>query len=135
VQLLTLLAGAVVALSAFYLLGFGAVAVAGPTRALRFLKHFASTLRLHVLELLVRMVVGAAFVGYAPHMPFGSAFYTLGAVLVVTTLALAVLPWRWHQRIAQASVPAVEPYLRLVGIASLAAGAFVLWALAAGVTG
>lgn len=49
-QLLTLLAGAVVALSALYLLGFGAIAVAGPARALGYLQHCASTLGLHVLE-------------------------------------------------------------------------------------
>jgi uncharacterized protein YjeT (DUF2065 family) len=135
VQLLTLLAGAVVVLSALYLLGFGAIAVAGPARAFGYLQHFASSLRLHVLELLVRIAVGAAFVGYASQMHFGSIFYTFGGILVLTTLALAVIPWRWHQQIAQTSVPAVEPYVRLIGIASFAAGAFVLWALAPGVTG
>ena len=91
-QLLTLHAGAVVALSALYLLGFGAIAVAGPARAFGYLQHFASTLRLHVLELLVRIAVGAAFVGYASQMHFGSLFYTFGGILVVTTLALAVIP-------------------------------------------
>ncbi len=125
-------AGVLVALSALYLLGFGATAVASPDRAFGYLRHFASTLRLHVIELIGRIVVGAAFVGYASHMPFGAAFHAFGGVLVATTLGLAVMPWRWHQRVARSSVPAIEPHLRLIGIASLAAGAFVLWAVAAG---
>ncbi|HEV2149277.1 MAG TPA: hypothetical protein VGR37_17880 [Longimicrobiaceae bacterium] len=125
---MTLLAGAVVVLSAAYLLGFGVVAVAGPARAFSYLRRFASTLPMHVLELLVRFVVGAAFVGYASRMQFGGVFHTFGGILVITTLGLAVVPWRWHQRVAQTTVPAVERYLPLMGAASIAAGVFVLWA-------
>jgi uncharacterized protein YjeT (DUF2065 family) len=75
---------------------------------------------------------GAAFVGYASRMQFGGVFHAFGSIVVVTTLGLAVIPWRWHQRLARTSVPAVEGHLRLIGIASIAAGAFVAWAIARG---
>ncbi|MDQ3605100.1 MAG: hypothetical protein M3418_02765, partial [Gemmatimonadota bacterium] len=121
----TFLAGAMVVLAALYLLGFGVLAVAAPARASEYLHGFAGSFRLHVLELIARLIVGAAFVGYASHMPLGGVFYTFGLVLVITTLGLAVLPWRWHQRFAQTSVPAAVHWLPFLGIASIAAGAFV----------
>lgn len=126
----TLIAGAVVLLSAAYLLGFGTIAVVDPARAGSYLTRFAGSVRLHVLELLVRFAVGLAFVGYASHMQFGRAFEAFGAVLLVTTLALALLPWRWHRRFAETSVPAALPYLPLIGVVSIIAGAGVVWAVA-----
>ena len=127
--MVTSLAGAVVMLAAAYLLGFGVLAVTGPARVFSRLQRFASTVRLHVLELLVRFVVGAAFVGYASQMQFGGVFRAFGSMLVITTLGIAVVPWRWHRRVAQATVPLVERYMPLMGMASIAAGAFVVWAV------
>lgn len=126
----TFLAGAGVMLAAFYLVGFGAIAVVVPSRASRYLHGFASSASVHLLELVARLTVGAALVGYASDMRFGGAFHILGLTLIITTLGLAVLPWRWHQRFARAAVPAVRPYLPAVGIVSIAAGAFVFWAVA-----
>jgi uncharacterized protein YjeT (DUF2065 family) len=126
----TFLAGALVVLAALYLLGFGVLAVVVPARASRYLYGFAGSIRLHVLELIARLVAGVAFVGYASHMKFGGAFHTFGLILIITTLGLAVLPWRWHQRFAQYSVPAAARCLPCPGILSIAAGALVCWAVA-----
>jgi uncharacterized protein YjeT (DUF2065 family) len=134
-QMATFLAGAGVMLAALYLLGFGVLAVVVPARASGYLQGFASSMRLHVLELIARFAVGAAFVGNASHMQFSGTFHIVGWVLVATTLALAVLPWHWHQRFAQASVPAAVRYLPFMGIVSIAAGAFVCWAVAKAVVG
>jgi uncharacterized protein YjeT (DUF2065 family) len=133
--MVTFLAGAVVLVAALYLLGFGVVAVAVPARATEYLHGFASSFRLHVLELIARFVVGTALVGFASHMQFGRAFTVFGVVLVLTSLGLAVLPWHWHQRFAQTSVPAAVRYLPLIGILSIAAGTFVCWVVARAVVG
>ena len=128
----TLLAGAVVSLAGAYLLGLGVLAVAAPSRASRFLGGFAGSLRLHLLELLARLLVGVAFAGYASHTRLGGVFHAFGWILVVTTLGLAVMPWRWHRRIAETSVPAVVRFLPWMGGASVIAGALVLWAVVGG---
>ncbi len=127
----TLLAGAIVLLTAIYLLGFGILAAAAPSRASAYLRGFASSARLHAVELLVRLAAGLALVGYAPHMRLGGAFRAFGWIIVVTTLVLAVLPWRWHRRFAEKSVPAALRFLPLIAVASIAGGAFLLWAVAA----
>jgi uncharacterized protein YjeT (DUF2065 family) len=92
--------------------------------------HLPGSMRAHVLELVICLAAGAAFLGYASRMQFTGAFHLLGLVLIMTTLGLAVLPWRWHRRFAQLSVPVANPYLPLIGIVSIAAGAFVFWAVA-----
>jgi uncharacterized protein YjeT (DUF2065 family) len=130
-----ILAGAVVVLAAFYLLGFGALAVVVPARASVYLHGFARSAGVHVLELVARVGVGAAFLRYSSHMEFSGVFQFFGLILIITTLVLAVLPWRWHQRFAQTSVPAARPYLREIGIMSIAAGVFVFWAAANGFAG
>jgi uncharacterized protein YjeT (DUF2065 family) len=134
-ETLTRFAGAVVVLSAAYLVGFGVLAIARRSSAIRYLRRFASTFRLHILELCVRCAIGAAFIGYASRMQLPGVFRAFGIVLVATTLGLALIPWRWHQRIAQATVPRVERYLPLLGIAAVAAGVFVLWAVTARLLG
>jgi uncharacterized protein YjeT (DUF2065 family) len=132
---MSLLAGLVVLLAGLYLVGFGLSAVLVPARTSAYLHGFASSLRLHLLELSVRLVVGVAFIAYASRMSLGGTFHVFGVILVVTTVGLALLPWRWHQRIARASVPAAARFLPLLGMIAVAAGAFVVWALARGSTG
>jgi uncharacterized protein YjeT (DUF2065 family) len=131
----TSLAGAAVVLAGLYLLGFGALALLAPSLAARHLLGFASSLRLHALELALRMLAGLAFVGYADQVHFAGIFHAVGLVLVLTTLGLALLPWRWHQRVARSTVPATLPYLPWLGLVSLAAGGFVCWAVASAAVG
>jgi uncharacterized protein YjeT (DUF2065 family) len=68
-------------------------------------------------------------------MRFGSAFAVAGWVLLLTTAALALVPWRWHRAFARRAVPYATSHLALVGAASLVLGALVLAAaLTAGAT-
>jgi hypothetical protein len=124
------LATAVVLLAGLYFAGLGAVALAAPALARRFLLGFARSRALHYLELTVRLVVGGAFLLCAPGMRFPLAFTIFGWTIVLTTVGLVLVPWRWHRRIAQQAVPRALHYLPLLGVASLLLGGFVLCALA-----
>lgn len=126
------LASLLVLLAGLYLLGLGVVSLADPARATRFLLGFAGSARAHYLELALRLAVGAAFIWRAPHLLFPGLFSLFGWVLAITTAGLFLVPWRWHQRFAQSSVPHALRHLRLLGIASLALGGFVLLAAARG---
>ena len=53
-------------------------------------------------------------------------FLGFGWILVVTTIPLLVLPWRWHHRLAQRIVPPFLGLLPLVGLCSMIAGAAIL---------
>jgi len=131
-SLIEVLALAAIVLAALYLLALGAASLVAPARASRFLLGFASSQPIHFVELSLRLVVGAALVLYAPQMFLPSAFNLFGWVLLVTTVCLLLVPWRWHHRFAQYAVPRVTRHIVLVGLASLVIGGFILAAVARG---
>ncbi len=112
----------VVLFAALYLFALGATALVRPDEARRFLGGHATTPQLHFTELALRILAGAAFVVTAPRMVFTSLNLLLGWVLIVSSVALALLPWRLHQRFAAWSVPQATQYLPLIGIASIVGG-------------
>jgi uncharacterized protein YjeT (DUF2065 family) len=131
-SILETIALAVVVLAGLYLLALGVASLAAPTLANRFLLGFAGSQSVHYAELLVRFVVGVAFVFYAPRMFLSVAFNGFGLILLVTTTALLLVPWPWHHRFAQQAVPRATRHIRFIGIASLAVGGLILAAVVHG---
>lgn len=121
-----------VLLAGLYLVGLGAAALVSPQRARSFLSGFAQSAFVHYLELSVRLVVGAALVFYAPQMKSASLFAAFGWIVVLTTLGLFVVPWKWHRRFAAWSVPQATRNMSIFALGSLAAGIFVLVSLLLG---
>lgn len=124
--MLETLALGIVVVAGLYLCALAAVSIFAPSRARSFLLGFATSQRLHFIELLVRIIVGGAFVIYAPSMFLPSVFGFFGWLLVGTTAGLILLPWQWHQRFAQYAVPRAIRFLPLIGLCSLALGLFIL---------
>lgn len=127
-----MLASIAVLLAGLYLVGLAAVATVSPQRAKVFLSSLASSAFAHFLELFVRLVIGAALVVYAPQMKFTRAFVVFGWVLVVTTIGLFTVPWRWHHRFATWSVPLATRNMPLLAIGSFAGGVLVLLSVVLG---
>ncbi len=117
----------VVVLAGLYFVVLSAVILAAPARASSFLAGFASSATTHYVELLVRWLVGAAFLIQAARVPLPAAFSAFGWLLLVTTAGLFLVPWRWHRRFALRVVPHVLRYCSLVALVSLLIGGFVLW--------
>lgn len=130
--MIEILASAIIVLAALYLLGLAVASFLAPSRAARFLNGFAGSARVHFLEMLARLIVGGAFVVHAPHMLYPNAFLLFGWVLVVTSIILLLLPWRWHHRFAQKFVPPITRHVWLIGIVSLPLGGVVLFAVLRG---
>lgn len=124
------LATAMVFLSGLYLLALGVLSLLRPAQASRFLLGFATSARAHYFELVLRMLVGFAFVVEAPNSRFELPFSVFGWVLIGSTACLLLVPWQWHHRFAQMAVPYAIRSLGLVAVASLALGACILAAVA-----
>jgi hypothetical protein len=103
--------------------------IVAPERIKRFFLGFATSSEKHYLEISIRLLIGAAFVISAPHARASLVFTIFGWVLLVTSVALLFLPWGWHHRFAQRSVPTAMRFLPVVAILSLVGGGFLLWAL------
>lgn len=112
----------VVLSTGLYLLVLGGSALLRPEFARRFLGGLATTRGRHFTELALRILAGAALISSAPRIAFTVAILLFGWVLVGSSIALSLLPWRLHQRFAAWSVPQAMPYLPLIGVASLAGG-------------
>ena len=127
--MLLIAAQATLLLVALYFLVLGAVSLVMPSRASSFLLGFATTSRKHYIELIARFLVGLALLTTAPRSSNSTALLAFGWLLLVTTGVMALVPWRTHQRFAQASVPRALRFLPLIGIASLAFGLGLAWAV------
>jgi uncharacterized protein YjeT (DUF2065 family) len=128
----TTLALVVVVLVALYMVALGAASLLVPDQARRFLLGFAGSSLVHFVELLLRIVAGAALVLYAPNMHFSTTFHLFGWLLLITSACLLLVPWRWHRRFAQHAVPLFTRYLFVIGLVSLSIGAVILFAVSRG---
>ncbi len=108
-----LFAPALVLFTGIALCALGILAMVRPALARAFLGGFASSPQTHVLEQAIRIAVGAALVIHAPNMAYSTAFTGFGWLLIGTSVGLLCVPWRWHRRFAQATVP---PVLRLLPV-------------------
>lgn len=124
-----ILTGGIILFTAAWLIGFAGWCVARPVSAAQFLHRFASTPRAHYTEQVLRLVAGLAIAMHAQLMPFLELFRIFGWLLVVTSMALMLLPWRLHQRFAQWAIPQAVRHLRLYALGSFLLGAVLAWAV------
>jgi hypothetical protein len=129
------LALAVVVLAASYLIGLAAASFLSPKLAAKFLDSFASSAGAHMAEMVIRLLVGWALVVYSPQMLYSFAFTLFGWVLVVTTVLLLLIPWRWHHKFAQVAVRPLTRRVWLFGVLSLPLGGIILFAVLGGSAG
>jgi len=118
-----------VAAAGLFFIALGSSALIAPCRASQFLLGFAGSPSRHYAELALRFLVGGCLVASAPRMLFPVAFSLFGWVLLTTTAALLLVPWRWHNRFAARTVPAALRFLPFVGVSSVALGGLVLVAV------
>jgi hypothetical protein len=125
-DLATLLAGLVVSTAGVLMIGFAGLVFARPALAARVLKLFASSARAHYIEQSLRIVFGAAIVVLSPAMWFETLFRVLGWAIVISSVALILIPWRWHHRFGALVLPELTRHIRLYAAAVCAFGVFLL---------
>lgn len=121
-----------VILAGMYMVGLALLIMIMPVQARDFLGSFASSAGSHLAELAVRMIIGTALILHAPRMTFSGLFLLAGWSVVITTIALAALPWRWHRRFAQWSVPLATRHMTFLAFGSLAVGLAILLSVIVG---
>jgi len=123
------LAIAVILLTAVYFIVLGLVAISKPAIAARFLLGFAENPAVHYLELLLRLAVGLALLHHSVDMVFSTAMELFGWILILSTLGLLIVPWRWHRNFAKKLVPYANQHLAIIGVISLCFGITLLWSM------
>jgi hypothetical protein len=128
-ELVSLLASIAVVASGILLIGFAVTAYARPELAESFLMSFARSARAHYLEQTFRLVMGASIVVLSPTMWQTAVFSVLGWSLVVTSIALMLLPWKLHHRLGEHVLPKLVRHLKLFAVGVFAFGALLLFAV------
>lgn len=126
---MTVISGMLVAASAGFLIGLAALIVVMPRRAERFLRSFASSAQAHYAEQTLRLVAGGAMVVFAPSMWYAQPFRIFGWLIVITAVALLLLPWRWHHELGKRVMPSVIRHMRLFALGALALGMFIFFGM------
>jgi hypothetical protein len=117
---------AVLTLFGMFLIALGLAAHFTRQRAIGFLSGFAQTPAKHYLELAVRALVASAFLQIAPKVGHTHLLAGIGWILLGTTIVLAVVPWRVHQRFAASAVPKAAQFISVIGVFALAAGSALI---------
>lgn len=59
----------------------------------------ASSARAHYVEQLLRLLIGTSLVVFSPAMWQGNVFWLVGWAIVVSSVALLLIPWQWHHQL------------------------------------
>jgi hypothetical protein len=60
-------------------------------------------------------------------MWYADLFRIFGWLIVVTTVGLLLLPWRWHHEVGKRVMPLVIRRMKLFALGALALGLFVFY--------
>lgn len=124
---MSLLAGIVVVAFGLFLIGLTGVVFAKPALAERFFMSFASSARAHYVEQAFRLLIGASLVVLSPAMWQANVFRVVGWIIVVTSVGLILIPWRWHHSFGLWVLPMVVRHMRLYAVGLFAFGALLLY--------
>lgn len=113
---------------AAYLITLGALIFTRPRIASGFLEGFVSSESINLLEAALRLIAGLAFIAVSPETKLPVALFGFGAVLAGSAVIMAFL-YRAHKRYTGWAIPFAKRILPLMGIAALAFGALIAWAL------
>ena len=124
---MTWLSGSIVVISGLWLVGLAAAILITPGRAERFLTSFASSARAHYTEQALRLLAGAGIIVFAPEMRFPNLFMIFGWLLVVTAAGLLLIPWQWHNRFGEWTIPLAIKYKKFYAVGAIVLGGFILY--------
>jgi len=87
-------------LSAFWLIVVGVFMLVHPHTALRYIGKFASTSRIHYLELVLRLIFGVSLIFFADLSKSPITLNLFGVILIGTTTILFFVPRKLHAKLA-----------------------------------
>jgi uncharacterized protein YjeT (DUF2065 family) len=85
----------------------------------------------HPFEVSSRLIAGGIFVAYAADSQFPLLFKTIGLVLLVVGLGLALTPPRLHKKFAVQSAQICKNYFRWIGMFSVVLSLALIYAATA----
>ena len=117
-----------VVVAGVWLIGLGVFMLVRPRQALVALSRMGGSPSVHIGEMAVRILVGAAMVLAAAGSRYPLAVMVIGGFLIVSAVILLVLPRRWHAAYSTwwaSRIPV--PAVRLIAPLSWVMGGALIW--------
>ncbi|MFN7128652.1 MAG: hypothetical protein ACK4OJ_06260 [Brevundimonas sp.] len=110
-----------------WLIVVGVFMAAAPRRALAVLAAMGGTPSVHFGEMVVRGLAGLVLVVAAPASRLPAWIAVIGGFLIVSALALALLPRRWHSHYSRWWAQRIPPFaVRLIAPVSILGGGLLI---------
>jgi len=127
ISIVEMLSGMLVVAFGGFLVGLVVMIAIRSQLAERFLRAFASSARAHYTEQALRLIAGGATVIFAPSMWYADLFKLFGWLIVVTAVALLLLPWSWHHEYGKWAIPLVIRHMKLFALGAVALGILIFY--------
>lgn len=121
----------IITLTGLALIVFFGLTLVAKDKAISFMQGFASSPLTHFFEQILRIIVGAALVAHSPKVAFELFFNVLGWLMILSSVGLILIPWRWHKKFADLVIPTVIQYIYVYATCCLLLGLFFLFVLIA----
>ena len=117
-----------VVVAGVWLIGLGVFMLVRPRQALVALSRMGGSPSVHIGEMAVRILVGAAMVLAAAGSRYPLAVMVIGGFLIVSAVILLVLPRRWHAAYSTYWASRIPvPAVRLIAPLSWVMGGALIW--------
>lgn len=125
--MIEVLSGMLVVAFGVFLTGLAVLIAIRPLLAERFLRSFASSARAHYAEQTLRLIAGGAMVIFAPSMWHTDLFRVFGWLIVLSTVVLLLVPWRWHHELGKQVLPLVIRYMKVFALGAFGLGVLIFY--------
>lgn len=123
------ISGTLVAAFAIFLIWLAGVSLFNKPAAKKFLGKFASSARAHFTEQALRLLAGTGLIIFSSSMWYPTVFLVFGWILVITSIGLMLVPWRWHHEYAKWAIPLAINKIWLLAVGAFGLGVFILYGL------
>lgn len=124
-----ILSGGVMVLFALYLISLLVMTILNRELAVNYFSSFASSARAHYLEQILRLIVGVSILFYSEFMLFARFFGIFAWIIIVSTVALFLIPWTWHHKLGKRVIPLTIRHLNFYAVSASLFGVFVLYCI------
>ena len=98
-----------------------------PKRGEQFLNSYASSSRAHFIEQFGRLAVGIAIVVFSPLMWYSDFINIFGWLLIITSVGLLIIPWKWHKKYGDLVIPLTIRFKNFFAFGAFVLGGIILY--------
>ena len=124
-----ILSGCVMVVFGLYLISLLIITIVNKKIAVNYFSSFASSARAHYLEQMLRLIVGTSMLLFSKSMLYAQFFEMFAWIIILSTIALILIPWTWHNKLGKRVIPLTIRNLKFYAVSASIFGIFILYCI------